>query len=153
MYGRQYLRPLSLEKDNTIHNHKKKTTRLNWTVKLRNERFDRKFKKFSLLFQKKIINLKGFTASKCDVGNWILSNCQKIPWFFQKFFGISQENFLRGIFWEDFLGGFLGGIFWRTFLRGFFWEFFSGVFLWRIFWEDLLSRNQQGIDVFVKILR
>ena len=49
-------------------------------------------------------------------------------------------NFLGEIFWEDFFGRiFLGGIFWEDFLGG-------------ILWEELLSRNYQGIDVFVKIL-
>ena len=49
---------------------------------------------------------KGFSASKCDVGNWILSNClrncQEIFQNFQEIF----ENFWGGFFWKDFLGGF-----------------------------------------------
>ena len=47
---------------------------------------------------------KGFSASKCDVGNWILSK----SW-----------EFLLRIFWEsfgNFLEDFLGGFFWKEFL-------------------------------------
>ena len=86
---------------------------------------------------------KGFSASKCDVENWIFSkywnflgilleffwNFFGIFWvFFWKFFG----NFL-GIFWE-FFGNFLG-IFWEFFVNslGILWEFF-GNSLW-ILWE------------------
>ena len=50
----------------------------------------------------------------------------------EEFFG---RNFFGGFFMEEFLGG--------TFLE----DFFGG-----ILWEELLSRNQQGVDVFVKIL-
>jgi hypothetical protein len=39
-------------------------------------------------------------------------------------------------------------LFGRNFLGG----FFGRIFLGEILWEELLSRNYQGIDVFVKIL-
>ena len=43
---------------------------------------------------------KGFSASKCDVGNWIFSK----SWvFFEKVFGI-----LGGFFWNLFVGFFVG---------------------------------------------
>ena len=74
---------------------------------------------------------KGFSASKCDEGNWIFSKkfekLFEIFWiFFWNFFGIFWEdflggNFLEGMFWEDFFGrNFLGGIFERNLLGGIF---------------------------------
>ena len=68
-----------------------------------------------------ITSPKGFSASKCDVGNWILSKfwnfLEKLFGNFMDFFGSLLRIFweyLGGIFWEDFLGGiFLGGIFWE----------------------------------------
>ena len=57
---------------------------------------------------------KGFSASKCDVGNWIFSKLE----IFEKLFGNCLDFF--GIF---------GGFFWRIFLGGFFWRnFFGGIF-------------------------
>ena len=78
---------------------------------------------------------KGFSASMCDEGNWILSNLRNF-----------LENFwiLGGIFLEFFVEKFFGRIFFvRIFLGGFFWEDF--------FWEDFLGgffgRNSlQGIN-------
>jgi hypothetical protein len=61
---------------------------------------------------------KGFSAYKCDVGNWIFSKLG----IFEKLFG----NCL------DFLGIFFGGFFWRFF----FWRIFLEEVFWRIFWED-----------------
>ena len=61
----------------------------------------------------------------------------------------------------NFWGNVLGGFFWRNFLREIFWEDFSDEdFFGRIFWEEYFGRNdlveisinQQGIDVFVKIV-
>ena len=59
---------------------------------------------------------KGFSASKCDLWNWIFSN----------------------LFWEDFFGRkFLGVFFRRIFLGGIFWgRNFTGELLGRIFWEE-----------------
>ena len=78
---------------------------------------------------------KGFSAFKCDVGNWIFSQSWE---FFEKLFGNFMDFFgsLLRIFWE-----FLGGIFWekcfgRNSLGGFFWEDFFG----RIFF----GRNSLG---------
>ena len=56
---------------------------------------------------------KGFSASKCDVGNWIFS---KFKDFFEKLLG----KFL------DFVGEFFGGFFGRMFLGGFFGRNSSG---------------------------
>ena len=78
---------------------------------------------------------KGFSASKCDVGNWLEEYCGR--------------NFLGGIFWEEFFG--------RIFLKEFFGRNFSG----GIFWEELFGRNflftlwylnMEGIDLYVKIM-
>jgi hypothetical protein len=87
---------------------------------------------------------KGFSASKCDEGNWIFSKSYKFfENFFWKYFGFFWYffgNFLGGFFWRNFLGG----IFWekffgRIFLGGFFWEdFFGRIFLGGFFWEDFL---------------
>ena len=73
---------------------------------------------------------KGFSASKCDVGNWIFSK--------------SYEFF-------EILSGFFFDI-WRIFriFFGFFWNF------WEDFLEGILCLhcylNMKGIDLFVKIL-
>ena len=77
---------------------------------------------------------KLFSASKCDVGNWIFSKL----WIFEKFFGNSLD-FLRK-FLEDFMGGFLEGFFWEDFFGGgFLWEdFLGGIFLGRIFLGGIL---------------
>ena len=55
---------------------------------------------------------KEFPASKCDVGNWILSK----SWVFVKLIGNFMEFFgsLLKIFWEFF------GNFWEEFLGGIF---------------------------------
>ena len=68
------------------------------------------------LVKQKVLSMetspKGFSASKCDVGNWILSKSWE---FFEKLFGNFMifgefiKNFLA-IFWE-----FLGGTFWEKF--------------------------------------
>ena len=42
---------------------------------------------------------KGFSASKCDVGNWIFSKSKEL---FEKLLENFLEDFLGGIFWEDF---------------------------------------------------
>ena len=73
---------------------------------------------------------KGFSASKCDVGNWIFSKLGTFWEIVWKFFGFIKDFF--GEFFEFFLEGFLRGIFWEDFLGGFFFEDFFG----RIFWED-----------------
>jgi hypothetical protein len=39
---------------------------------------------------------KGFSASKCDVGNWIFSKSYE---FFGEFFENFLEDFFVGIFW------------------------------------------------------
>ena len=64
----------------------------------------------SLRFKQKETSPKGFSASKCDAGNWIFSKLG-IFWIF--------SGFLRGIFW----------IFWRNFLEEFFGRIsFGGIF-------------------------
>ena len=90
---------------------------------------------------------KGFSASKCDVGNWIFQNlrnffrnCLEIfleEFLWQNFLGgIFERNFLRGFYWEDL---FLGGLF---FGRIVFWEdCFLGGFFWEDFWEDSFGMN------------
>ena len=98
-----------------------------------------KFKGFFLKWNKVKTSSKGFSASKCDVGNWILSKSWE---FFEKlfgnfmvflgsllrifwqFFGNFCEEFLGGIFWEELFGKkflekkFRGGFFRRTILGG-----------------------------------
>ena len=81
---------------------------------------------------------KGFSASKCDVGNWIFSKLGTFWEIVGKFFGLFRDfggnvfgfflDFFWGMFWEEFLGG----VFWEDF-----WEDFFG----RIFWEDFIGRN------------
>jgi hypothetical protein len=109
---------------------------------------------------------KGFSASKCGVGNWIFSK------FLGGIFGRSflvkllLEKKIGGHFWKElfgktffgkkFLGGFLGGFI----LGGIFGEeFFGRNFLGEIFWEEFFVYmfkvcflNMNGICVFVKIL-
>ena len=68
--------------------------------------------------------MKGFSASKCDVGNRTLSKSKE---FFENLLG----NFL------DFLGEFFSRIFRRNFLGDIFWENFCGM----ICWEELFGRN------------
>ena len=70
---------------------------------------------------------KGFSASKCDEGNWIFSKSYD---FFEKWF----ENFW--IFFEIVLE-FILEFFWRIFWEDFFWWKFLG----DIFWEDLYGRK------------
>ena len=51
---------------------------------------------------------KGFSASKCDVGNWIFTKLEtfwEIVLMFWFFGGIFWKNFFGGFFGEDFLGG------------------------------------------------
>ena len=61
---------------------------------------------------------KGFSASKCEVGNWIFSKLG----IFEKFFGFFLD-FFWGFFWRNFFERFFfGRIFWRNILEGFFWE-------------------------------
>ena len=87
-------------------------------------------------------SLKGFSASKCNVGNWIFSKLE----LFEKLFGFLRDFWgeLFGLF-LDFSGGFFGGffledLFWRIFFGGSFLEdFFGGFFLEDFFWEDLLG--------------
>ena len=86
---------------------------------------------------------KGFSASKCDVGNWIFSKLGTFLEIVRKFFG-----FLRDFF-EELLGFFLD-FFWKYFLGGFFLEdFFGGFFC---LYCQLTYLNLRGIDGFVKIL-
>ena len=82
-----------------------------------------------------ITSSKGFSAFKCNVGNWIFSKSQNL---FEKLF----RNFLD--FWGNFLVVFFfwgGGFFGRNFLGGFSWEDFFGRFFWRIFREEFFGRN------------
>ena len=94
---------------------------------------------------------KGFSASKCDEGNWILSKSKKS---FEKFFGnflfrriflkeFIWRNCLGEIFWEDFLGGFYGGIYLEDcFGEICFGEDFLGmIFFGGILWEEFFERN------------
>ena len=85
---------------------------------------------------------KGFSASKCDVWNWIFSKSWE---FFEKLFGnvldfvleILVEFFGRN-FWEEFLGGIFG----EDFFGRIFWEdFFGRIFLGGIFREEFFGRN------------
>ena len=73
---------------------------------------------------------KGFSASKCDEGNGILS---KSSGYFWEYFG----KFLGGFFWRNFFGG----IFREIFERNFFGRIFFGGFFWRIFCEEFFERN------------
>ena len=77
---------------------------------------------------------KGFSASKCDVGDWIFSKSQE---FFDKLLGIFW--IFRGIFLEFLknFGLFLEVFFLRNFFGGIFWE----EFFERIFWEDFFGRS------------
>ena len=64
-----------------------------------------------------------FSASKCDVGNWIFSKSSD---FFEKLLG-NFLDFFGGIFWEEFFGrNFLEGIFWKEFLGEIFVRIFLG---------------------------
>jgi hypothetical protein len=91
---------------------------------------------------------KGFSATKCDVGNWTFSKSKE---FFEKllgkfldFLGNFLENFLGGIFWEEFLGGiFWEEFFWKNIFGRNFWEDFFGGF----FWEDFFGRNSYIVKV------
>ena len=69
---------------------------------------------------------------------------------FLKLFG----NYLEflWIFFLKFFGNFSGGLFWRIYFDGIFLVEFLGGFLGGFFGRNL-SRNYQGIDVLVKILR
>ena len=71
---------------------------------------------------------KGFSASKCNVGNGILSKSQE---YFRKLFGNFLDffgNFLNfnEFFWK-FLGNFSKGFFWRNFLAKFFGRIFGRI--------------------------
>mgnify|MGYP007048896769 CR=1 FL=1 len=61
----------------------------------------------------------GFSASKCDVGNWMFLKLGIFWEIFWKSFGFFLdfwEEFFWRIVWEDFFGmDFLGGIFWEEF--------------------------------------
>ena len=96
---------------------------------------------------------KGFSASKCDIGNWIFSKLG----IFEKFLGNSLV--FLGIFFLDFSWILFGGIFledffWRIFLEDFFWRiFFGGIFffysyslfcgahLFKYFWFQIFKRQ------------
>ena len=65
---------------------------------------------------------KGFSASKCDVGNWIFSK----SWEFLG--GIFGRNFLKNFFWKKFFGSIFG--------RNFFGKLFLEKNYWEDFWED-----------------
>jgi hypothetical protein len=84
---------------------------------------------------------KGFSASKCDVGNWIFSkswNCLRFFFFF-----------IGGIFWGIFRG-FIGGMVLENFLGGIFLEdFFGGICFGGIFLEELFGRN--SLFTFLKL--
>ena len=75
---------------------------------------------------------KGFSASKCNVGNWIVSKSLE---YFKKLFGIVLDFF--GNFW-NFFGNFWNffGTFLRIFLVGSF-----GRIIGRIFWKEFFGRN------------
>ena len=59
-----------------------------------------------------------------------IRNFWEILWFFRGFVFYFSWILFGGIFWEDFLWGFFGGIF----LWGFFWRIFC-----EDFWEDFLG--------------
>ena len=85
---------------------------------------------------------KGFSASKCDVGNWIFSKSWRILGDFWGilvgFFGTSLAILLE--FFRIFLEIFW--IFGGNFLVGFFLEeFFGRYFLGGFFWEEFFGRN------------
>ena len=90
-------------------------------------------------------SLKGFSASKCDVENWIFSKlgtfweiCLKFFWIFSGFWG-EFFGFFLDFFWMNFLGNLRRIFLWGCliFLGGFFGEDFFR----RIFWEDFFGRN------------
>ena len=68
-----------------------------------------------------VLGPKGFSASKCDLGNWIFSKLG----IFEKFFGHSLD--------------FLGIYFWIFFLRNFFWGFFGRIFFWEEFFVYIVK--------------
>ena len=75
---------------------------------------------------------KGFSASKCDVGNGIFSKSQDFLVKLFGNFGIFLDSF--GIFVWKFLGNFSKGFYCRNFLGTIFWEkFFGHNFFERIF--------------------
>ena len=83
---------------------------------------------------------KGFSASKCNEGNWMFSkslrNCLEIFW-------ILWEHFLELFcnFGVNFLGFFLENSNFGMFMEEFFW----GDLFWRnFFWEELILRNFLG---------
>ena len=60
--------------------------------------------KFTVWLYSEKTSPKGFSASKCDIADWIFSKLE----IFEKF------DFLGGIFLEDFFGGFFyGGFSWE----------------------------------------
>ena len=103
-------------------------------------------------------NPKGFSASKFDEGNWILSKSYKFFEVLEEFFG----NFLGGFFWRNFSSElFREEFFWINFLGGFIWKDFFGrifgrIFLGGILWGGILCLHWNWlvvkILVFVKIL-
>jgi len=57
---------------------------------------------------------KGFSASKCDVGNYFQNLRIFLGNFWDFFGGFFWRNFLGGIFWLDLFGkNYLGGILWE----------------------------------------
>ena len=78
--------------------------------------------------ENKLTSPKEFSASKCDVGKWILSK----SWVFVKLIGNFMEFFgsLLRIFWE-FIGNFWEEFFERNFLGKVFGKKFRGGFFRR----------------------
>ena len=72
---------------------------------------------------------KGFSASKCNEGNWI--HTFKTLEIFWIFWGVFQEDFLQEFFGRNFLVE----IFWEDFL-GFLWDDFF--FLWAEITKDFI---------------
>ena len=83
---------------------------------------------------------KGFSAFKCDVGNWMFSKYSKKFEFLLGIFLDFLRNFL-GIFLE-FFGGFFGRNFFGEIYGWIFLEdFFGRNFLEGIFWKEFFGRN------------
>ena len=79
---------------------------------------------------------KGFSASKCDVGNWIFPKFQKK---FEKLFGIFLDS--GGNFWEDFFGGFV----WKDFFgRNYLVEIIKELMFLSRFWGNFVTIKEGG---------
>ena len=94
---------------------------------------------------------KGFSASKCDVGIFLI-------YFFENFKEFSVELlaeffggiFFGGIFWEKFFGRiFLGGFFGRIFGRIFWEEFFVYIRI-DLFCQDFGVMKKEGEFLIIR---